>query len=105
VSDDETERLLEQLEEDGILRRANGARRTTRRWQGAMARAALRLVPVVGKDKSDLRMPIALAFLDFYGEHIDDEVLASLVALVLPIEERELDPRDHLRAAAKASGE
>jgi hypothetical protein len=101
ADESETERMLVQLEEDGILRRERGTRRTTRRWQSAMARAALRLLSVAEHEKSDLRAPIALAFLDFYGDEIDDEALASLVELVLPIEARELDPRVYLQGEAE----
>jgi len=47
-----------------------------------MSRAALRLA---ARDDDDLRVPIALALLDFYGEAPDD-VLAALVDVLVPIE-------------------
>jgi hypothetical protein len=57
------ELALARLEQDGLVRRTDGVVQTTRRWQGAMARAALRLV----RDKEvreDLRIPMAMALLE-----------------------------------------
>jgi hypothetical protein len=58
--------------------------KTTRRWQGAMARAALSLVhnPPRG---DDLRIPMAMALLELYGEVADDELVAMMDAIV-PLE-------------------
>jgi hypothetical protein len=65
-----------------LIARTGDSHRTTRRWQAAMSRAALRLA---ARDDDDLRVPIALALLDFYGEAPDD-VLAALVDVLVPIE-------------------
>ena len=82
---------LEMLEADGLLRREGDRLRTTRRWQGAMARAAFRLVGA-GIDGDDLRVPVAAALVEIYGVEEPEEHIADLVEAILPIEERELDP-------------
>lgn len=79
------------LEADGLLRREGDRLRTTRRWQGAMARAAFRLVGA-GIDGDDLRVPVASALVEIYGVDEPEEHIAELVEAMLPIEERELDP-------------
>jgi hypothetical protein len=81
---------LARLFGDGLLTRDDAAARTTARWQGAMARAALRL-QVERAPWGDLRLPIAMALVELYGS-LPDEELASYVEAVLPIEERELAP-------------
>jgi hypothetical protein len=75
------------LEADGLIRFGPEGARTTARWQAAMARAALRLYR---SDASweDLRLPIASALLQIYGE-LSDVELADLVETMLPIEGRE----------------
>jgi hypothetical protein len=57
--------------------------RTTRHWQGAMGRAALRLVRE--NPRGDLRLPMAMTLLELYGEVDDDELIAMMEVLV-PIE-------------------
>lgn len=80
---------LRRVEESGLAVRVGGVLRTTRRWQGAMARAALRLYE--GRDPGDdLRVPIASALLELYGDQAEDEELAALVEAMLPIELRAL---------------
>jgi hypothetical protein len=79
------------LEADGLLRREGDRFRTTRRWQSAMARAAFRLVGA-GVDGDDLRVPVASALVEIYGIDEPEERIATLVEVMLPIEERELDP-------------
>jgi hypothetical protein len=94
--------VLSRLEADGVVRRDGDGHRTTRRWQSAMARAAFRLY-AAGDDGSDLRLPVAFALVEIYGTVLPDAELAALVEHMLPIETRELDPRDHL-ARARATG-
>jgi hypothetical protein len=77
----ETQAALARLEADGFLL----ASRTTRRWQQAMARAAVKLY-ASGDPGDDLRVPIALALVDVYADRIDDELLAQLVEAMLPLE-------------------
>lgn len=87
-----TERALTRLADDGYIRRDDGRYRTTRRWQGAMARAAVRLASL--KDPGeDLRVPIAHALLEAYGADLSDPELAELITAILPIEIDELSPR------------
>ena len=82
------DRLVVQLEADGVLRREGARLRTARRWQGAMARAAFHLRAVTG-DGDDLRAPIVHALIELYPEASDDE-LVELVRVMLPIERAEL---------------
>jgi hypothetical protein len=79
------------LAADGLLRLDRNRYRTTRRWQGAMARAALVLWRQ-GEPFHDLRVAVALAVLQLYGELPDSEI-ASMVEVLVPIEEAELDPQ------------
>lgn len=83
---------MARLTEDGLIVERAGAPRTTRAWQGAMARAALVLFQ---RDESwrDLRLPIAVALAGRYGE-LPDEELAELIEAILPIETAELNGGD-----------
>lgn len=87
---DATEGPLGRLWGDGLLRREAGRARTTDRWQSAMARAAFRLMRE-GDDCEDLRVPIAVAVVGFYGA-LPDAELAEIVEAMLPIETAELAP-------------
>lgn len=82
---------LSRLEQDGIVRCEHGRYGTTRRWQGAMARAAYRLQAQRGADAGadaeiDLRVPIAHALVDVYGADHAGEQLAGFVEALLFIE-------------------
>jgi hypothetical protein len=81
---------LERLCADGLLRREGDGYRTTAKWQAAMARSALWL-SASDHDGRDLRVPIAAALVEVYGE-IGDEALAALIESMLPVEARELVP-------------
>lgn len=81
--------LLHRIEQDGLAVREGGVFRTTRKWQRAMARAALHLYEG-GDPGEDLRVPIASALLELYGDRVEDEELAALVEAMLPIELRAL---------------
>jgi hypothetical protein len=74
---------------DGLLLSAESGLRSTRRWQAAMARAALRLIRA-GLDGDDLRVPIATALIELYGDELDDRAIADAVEIMLPIEMAEL---------------
>ena len=80
------------LERDGLLELRGGELRTTRRWQGAMARAAYRLMQDDGDTDFDLRKAIACALLELYGASMTDDVIADRIEAILPIEEREIAP-------------
>ena len=76
---------IARLEADGLVRFEGDQLHTTRRWQAAMARAAL-VLRDSDDPSDDLRVPIALALLGLYGETLDEIVVADLVAVMLPIE-------------------
>lgn len=82
---------LPRLEADGLLRLEEGRYRTTRRFQAAMARAALCLYHA-GEGSADLRLPIAHALVELYGDALGDADVAELVEAMLPIERAELAP-------------
>jgi hypothetical protein len=79
------ESAVNRLQADGLAARDGDLLRTTRKWQSAMARAALRLYET-GDPGHDLRVPIASALLEIYGPNMADEELASLVEAMLPVE-------------------
>jgi hypothetical protein len=80
---------IARLAADGFIVAGDARWKTSRRWQQAMARAAVRLYDK-GDPGDDLRVPIALALLDVYADTVDDEMLASLVEAMLPIESASL---------------
>jgi hypothetical protein len=80
---------IEQLVADGLLRREAGVLRTTRRWQAAMARAAYGLARA-GDGGDDLRVPIAAALIELYGDHFGDKDLVDAIAAIAPVEAGEL---------------
>lgn len=86
---------LQRLVSDGLLSLEAGRHRTTRRWQAAMARVALRLIQQ-GADDDDLRLPVACALVEFYGDLPNAEII-RLVEVLTPIEAAEIDPRIHIR--------
>ena len=88
---------LVRLEQDGVLRRDGERARTTRRWQSAMARAAWRLQST-GDTGDDLRVPIAAALVDLYGDTVDSEGLIAAISVLLPIEVAELSPARVVRS-------
>ena len=79
-----SERVLARLEQDGLVLRTDGVVKTTRRWQGAMARAALRLVDA-REVREDIRIPMAMALLELY-EGVDDRELIAMIEVLLPLE-------------------
>jgi hypothetical protein len=83
------EPALRRLEVDGLAARTGDELRTTRKWQSAMARAALHLYEA-GDPGDDLRVPIATALLEVYGSRVEDEDLCALVEAMLPLEMRAL---------------
>jgi len=83
--EDRVQTALARLEADGFIVASGGTRRTSRRWQQAMARAATKLYEA-GDPGEDLRVPIAVAIVDVYAESVDDDFAAELVEAMLPIE-------------------
>jgi len=86
------ESALDRLQADGLAAREGDVLRTTRKWQSAMARAALRLYEA-GDPGHDLRVPIVSALLEIYGPRVNDEELAALVEAMLPVEAHALGLR------------
>lgn len=82
---------LARLEALGLVSPRAGRPRTTRRFQAAMARAALGLVRT-GETRDDLRVPIAVALFELLGADAEHEDLEQLVEAMLPIEAAELVP-------------
>ena len=83
--EDRTGPALARFEADGFILRDGRRWKTGRRWQQAMARAAMKLYHE-GDPGDDLRVPIALAIVEIYSGTLDDETLAELVEAMLPIE-------------------
>src|SRR5436190_4699018 len=83
--EDRTGPALARFEADGFILRDGQRWKTGRRWQQAMARAAMKLYHE-GDPGDDLRVPIALAIVELYSSTLDDETLADLVEAILPIE-------------------
>jgi hypothetical protein len=77
---------LARLEADGLVRLDGDRPRTTARWQGALARAALRLLHG-DAPWQDLRLPVAEALLQLCPE-LTDEELADLVETLVLIEQQ-----------------
>jgi len=86
---EEARMALARLEADGFIVQREQSWKTSRRWQQAMARAAVKLYEA-GDPGEDLRVPIALAMVEAYSETVEDEVLAALVEAMLPIESASL---------------
>lgn len=59
-------------------------REGTGRWHGAVARAATELLSR-GQDLEDLRVPVAWALLEIYGDSISDDALVELVGVMTPL--------------------
>jgi hypothetical protein len=81
---EQQQEAMNRLETDGLITPVGDSHHTTRRWQGAMARAAMRLYEARDPGQ-DLRVPVAHAMLELYPEAPDEE-LAALVEAMLPVE-------------------
>lgn len=102
----EDEVVVAFLEGAGLIRRDGDDHRTTRRWQGAMARAAWRLLCDGERGEgADLRLPVAHALLELLGDELPDDALARCVDVMVPVESAELDPRARLAARAPSRPE
>jgi len=78
--------VVRRLIEDGFLCRGEAGLRTTRRWQAAVARAALALQRAGAP--WDLRLPIAAALAE-EAPGLSDRELAELVEAMLPVQAAE----------------
>ena len=77
--------LVATLERAELVRRDGDALQVTRRWQGAMMRAAARL-QAIGDESDDLRVPVVSALLEVLGDGVGDEELAGMAAVMARIE-------------------
>jgi len=85
------------LEGLGLIARTGEGWKTTRRWQGAMARAALRLL-ADGMQEGALSIPVAMALVELLGPSQPDEEMVELVEAMLPIERGQADATGESRA-------
>jgi hypothetical protein len=85
------------VRDDFLKRDEAGVLRTTQRWHGALARAALRLYQR-GDELADIRTPITAALLEAYDDD-SDAAIAQAVETMYVVALRELN------AARFASGE
>lgn len=76
--------VLAALEAAGLVARDAAGVHPTRRWRGAMARAA-RSLQARGAPWKDLRLPIAVALVELCGDLPDEEIIRRVEAL-LPVE-------------------
>jgi hypothetical protein len=86
----ELEGALAELAAAGLLELRDDGARTTRRWQAAMARAAVRLHES-GAPWMDLRLPVVAALIEVLPS--DDETLVRRAAAMLTVEAAELTRR------------
>ncbi len=89
MRDDDDLDLTPRLLDDGLLVMRDSNLRTTRRWQGAVARVVLQLL----EDRApgdDLRVPIAAALIQLYGDVLDNDSLVNATAIMLRVELEEL---------------
>lgn len=80
---------LEALAREGLIDFVEGTPRTTRRFQGAMARAGYQLWQH-GDSGTDLRVPIAWAVWSLCGGELSEDEVADRVEALLPLERRSL---------------
>lgn len=88
-----SDRARRRLERDELLQQDHGEWRTTRRLQGAIARAAMCLAmtepePAEGRDA---RRALAVALIAIYGPDLPEETLLEMIEVLLSIEARELE--------------
>ena len=79
---------VQRLERDGFLERTCDGLQTTKRWQAAMSRAAVKMYSY-GETLTDLRVPVAAALVERYCD-ADAEELAEAVGVMLRVESAEL---------------
>jgi hypothetical protein len=69
---------------DSFLRRESNRCLPADRWHAAMARAAVALLSR-GEQLADLRVPVAWALSETYGESSSDDELVEMVAVMTPL--------------------
>ena len=78
------ELVLERLIADGFVRRQSNRCVPADRWHAAVARAAAALM-ARGEELEDLRVPVAWALSESYGESANDDELVEMVAVMTPL--------------------
>ncbi|NIB38489.1 hypothetical protein HBA55_02775 [Pseudomaricurvus alkylphenolicus] len=81
----------ELLQQAGLFSLKDG--QPTRRWHGALARAAGELVSR-GESGTDLRLPIVMALHEVLGDSVTENQLVDLVEFMLPVVEAGTDRSD-----------
>ena len=82
---------LERLEADGFAEASPDGVRLTRRWHAALTRAAFRGL-AEGSELDDIRVPIAAALIEVYGDE-DELALAVGVGAILPLVMADMSPQ------------
>lgn len=93
---DDTEWTARLVRDEFLQRDEDGVLRTTQRWHGALARAALRLYQR-GDELADIRTPITAALIEAYHDD-SDAAIAKAVETMYTVALRELN------AAARFAG-
>lgn len=75
---------LRRLIADGYVRRISNRCLPADRWHAAVARAATELM-LRGEELEDLRVPVAWALTESYGESTSEDALVEMVALMVPL--------------------
>lgn len=75
---------LERLIADGFVRRESNRCVPADRWHAAVARAAATLWSR-GEELEDLRVPVAWALGEAYGDSSSDDELVEMIALMMPL--------------------
>ena len=76
--------VIERLVADGFVRRVSDRSLPADRWHAAVARAATELL-LRGEELEDLRVPVAWALADSYGNSTSDDELVEMVAVMVPL--------------------
>ncbi len=78
------EHVLQRLISDGFVRQVSDRCLPADRWHAAVARAATALL-LRGEELEDLRVPVAWALAESYGDSTSDDELVEMVAVMTPL--------------------
>ncbi len=76
--------VIDRLIADGFVRRVEDQCLPADRWHAAVARAASTLL-LRGEELEDLRVPVAWALTERYGDSTSDDELVEMVAVMIPL--------------------
>ncbi|MCE9687015.1 hypothetical protein LZP73_12510 [Shewanella sp. AS16] len=74
--------IITELSARKLITVKGGRYQTTRRWHGAMMRAA-RYFAEQGETRQDMRLPITKALLECYGRQVSDTELCQAIGIML----------------------